>query len=100
MIRRDCRAGWSWSALVTAPTESPSASATCFADRPSASQKDHDRPLFGREELDRGDEGELDRLALNEVVEQPVRAWLQVLEVVATLSRSLTSARDRRENRC
>jgi hypothetical protein len=54
-------------------------------------------PLLGWQELDRGDECELDGLAHDEVFEQPIGIWLQMFEVLGQLSGPRASSRDRGE---
>jgi hypothetical protein len=57
--------------------------------------QDQHGTLFRRQELDRGDEGELDRLASDQVIEQAIRIRLQVLEIVADQQRLGASACER-----
>lgn len=52
-------------------------------------------PLLGRQQLDRGDECELDCLTCDKVVEQPVWVRLQMFDVLAHLGGPGAFARDR-----
>src|SRR5919108_653353 len=56
--------------------------------------QDEHGSLFGWQELDRSDEGELDRFTQDQIVEQSIRIWLQKLEVFDSLGWSHALALD------